>query len=195
MNFKSSSPWQAAVEPADLIELGRLGGPWGVKGWTKIVPYSQDADVLMDTKQWFLKPPPRPFSAKFDAFDGTALVNVLQCKPHGDGLVALFEGADDRELMVQAKGASIWVSRQHFAPLPEGEYYWVDLLGLHVRNRQGLDLGVVTDLMSTGPHSVLVLEDATTGESVERLIPFVPVYIDEVQLGQGVILVDWQPDY
>jgi len=110
-------------------------------------------------------------------------------------LVALFEGADDRELMVQAKGASIWVSRQHFAPLPEGEYYWVDLLGLHVRNRQGLDLGVVTDLMSTGPHSVLVLEDATTGESVERLIPFVPVYIDEVQLEQGVILVDWQPDY
>jgi 16S rRNA processing protein RimM len=64
-----------------------------------------------------------------------------------------------------------------------------------VVNREGLDLGVVRDLVSTGPQTVLVIEH-THGDAVrEILIPFVSVYVDDVDMAQRRIRVDWQPDY
>ena len=195
MERPQSPPWQTCEVPEDLIELGRLAGPWGVKGWSKVVPYSQDADVLMQASQWYLRPPEGRFGRGFTAFTGAVSVEVEQCKPHGDGLVALIEGIRDRDLVASIKGASVWVPRRHFPPPADGEYYWVDLLGLEVVNREGVGFGRVVDLMSTGPHSVLVLKQTEAGEDVERLIPFVPAYVDEVDLAQGRVRVDWQPDY
>lgn len=187
--------WQRCEAPEGLIELGRLAGPWGVKGWTKVVPYSQDADVLLRASQWYLRPPEGRFGRGFSAFDGVVSVDVAQCKPHGDGLVALIQGSSDRDVVAAIKGASVWVPRREFPPPADGEYYWVDLLGLEVVNRQGVLLGQVVDLMSTGPHAVLVLKDAVAGEAPERLIPFVPQYVDDVDLIDQRILVDWQADY
>ncbi|MEY2993329.1 MAG: rRNA processing protein RimM [Pseudomonadota bacterium] len=187
--------WQRCEAPEGLIELGRLAGPWGVKGWTKVVPYSQDADVLLRASQWYLCPPEGRFGRGFSAFDGVVSVDVAQCKPHGDGLVALIQGSGDRDVVAAIKGASVWVPRREFPPPADGEYYWVDLLGLEVVNRQGVLLGQVVDLMSTGPHAVLVLKDAVAGEAPERLIPFVPQYVDDVDLIDQRILVDWQADY
>ena len=187
--------WQRCEAPEGLIELGRLAGPWGVKGWTKVVPYSQDADVLLRASQWYLRPPEGRFGRGFSAFDGVVSVDVAQCKPHGDGLVALIQGSSDRDVVAAIKGASVWVPRREFPPPADGEYYWVDLLGLEVVNRQGVLLGQVVDLMSTGPHAVLVLKDAVAGEAPERLIPFVPQYVDDVDLIDQRILVDWQTDY
>jgi 16S rRNA processing protein RimM len=187
--------WQRCEAPEGLIELGRLAGPWGVKGWTKVVPYSQDADVLLRASQWYLRPPEGRFGRGFSAFDGVVSVDVAQCKPHGDGLVALIQGSSDRDVVAAIKGASVWVPRREFPPPADGEYYWVDLLGLEVVNRQGVLLGQVVDLMSTGPHAVLVLKDSVAGEAPERLIPFVPQYVDDVDLIDQRILVDWQADY
>lgn len=112
--------------------------------------------------------------------------------------MAQFEGVSSRDEAQQLKGRLIKVSRQAFPALPEGEYYWVDLMGLSVINREGLALGMVRELMSTGPHAVLVL-DVADGEAVppvrERLIPFVGAYVDRVDLEARSIIVDWQPDY
>ncbi len=64
------------------------------------------------------------------------------------------------------------------------------------RNREGLHLGSVKDLLSTGPQTVLVVaymgED---GKELERMIPFVDAYIDHVDLPGKTITADWQPDY
>ncbi|MDZ4127638.1 MAG: PRC-barrel domain-containing protein, partial [Hydrogenophaga sp.] len=78
-------------------------------------------------------------------------------------------------------------------------YYWVDLIGLDVVNREGVPLGVVRDLMATGPNSVLVLEYTDTIDGVEqvaeRMIPFVAAYIDNVDKVARRITADWQTDY
>jgi 16S rRNA processing protein RimM len=90
------------------------------------------------------------------------------------------------------------VSRASFPAAAEGEYYWVDLIGLQVLNREGVDLGQVRDLMSTGPQTVLVIEAAPETEGakpVERMIPFVAAFVDGVDLPGKRITVDWQPDY
>ena len=74
------------------------------------------------------------------------------------------------------------------------------LLGLQVVNREGVNLGEVKDLLSTGPQTVIVLEYPRTdtdkpGQVGERMIPFVSAYVDRVDLPSRRILVDWQPDY
>jgi 16S rRNA processing protein RimM len=72
-------------------------------------------------------------------------------------------------------------------------------MGLNVINREGIALGIVKDLLSTGPQTVLVIEYTEIIESIEkvqeRMIPFVSHYVDDVNLAEKRITVDWQPDY
>lgn len=68
-------------------------------------------------------------------------------------------------------------------------------MGLNVVNREGVALGVVKDLMATGPQTVLVLGYEQDGKEQERLIPFVDAYVDSVDLAGRKIVADWQPDY
>ena len=85
--------------------------------------------------------------------------------------------------------------RSEFPQAKADEYYWVDLIGLDVVNREGVALGQVQELMSTGPQTVLVLAYEQDGKPQERMIPFVSAFIDNVALPERRITVDWQPDY
>jgi 16S rRNA processing protein RimM len=87
------------------------------------------------------------------------------------------------------------VPRSAFPTASDDEYYWVDLIGLEVVNREGVHLGRVKDLMATGPQTVLVLEQEVEGQPQERMLPFVAAYVDDVDLQARRITVDWQPDY
>ena len=189
----------ASVLPADAVELGRVQDAWGIKGWVRIQPHSADTDALFASQDWYLQPPEARFARGFSAFKGCVAVRVAELKAHADGLVARLEGVDDRNLAESLKGCRISLPRSAFPEPEEGEYYWVDLIGLRVVNREGEDLGVVRDLVSTGPTSVLVLEylETVDGEerAAERMIPFVAAYIDDVDRAAGRITADWQKDY
>jgi 16S rRNA processing protein RimM len=195
----SLSPFEPAPLPDDAIELGRIQDAWGIKGWVRIQPHSADTDALFASSTWFLQPPEARFARGFDAFAGSVRVQVAEIKPHADGVVARLEAVDDRNTAEALKGVRISLPRSAFPTTPEGEYYWVDLIGLQVINRQGEPMGVVRDLMPTGPHSVLVLEftDTVDGKPqlAERMVPFVDAYIDSVDLQARRITVDWQSDY
>jgi 16S rRNA processing protein RimM len=189
----------ASTLPADAIELGRIQEAWGLKGWVHILPHSADTEALFASSQWFLQPPEARFARGFSAFSGCVRVTVAEIKSHSDGTVARLEGVDDRTAAEALKGVRIFVPRSAFPAAPEGEYYWVDLIGLDVVNREGVHLGVVRDLMPTGPHSVLVLEftEEVDGKQkiAERMIPFVSAYVDSVDQAARRITVDWGLDY
>lgn len=182
--------------PADAIEIGRIADAWGIKGWFKVMPYSASPEALFSSKRWFLQPAER--GAK--TFAGTLLLKIKEAKEHTDLVVASAHDIPDRNAAELLKGARIFVSRESFPTPEEDEYYWVDLLGLQVINREGQALGQVKDLLSTGPQTVLVLsyqETNADGQLVnkERMIPFVNAYIDRVNLPEKRIEVDWQTDY
>ncbi len=184
---------EPATLPADAVEVGRVLDAWGVQGWLKVQPYSASPEALFSCREWFLQPPER--GAK-TAFEGTVRLRVRQARAHGEGLVANASDVADRNVAEGLRGARIFIARAAFPPLPEGEYYWVDLIGLAVINREGVALGEVRELMSTGPQQVLVLQQAQAGgKPIERLIPFVDAYVDAVDLAARQIVVDWQPDY
>jgi 16S rRNA processing protein RimM len=186
--------------PGDAIEVGRILDAWGVKGWVKILPHSSDPEALLSAKCWFLQVPDAKFRPGFTAFTGTVSLNVDEAKIHSGTVVAKFTGLDDRNAAEALRGARIFLSRSSFPAASTDEYYWVDLIGLNVINREGVSLGCVRDLMATGPHSVLCVEYTSSQEdgsnaTAERMIPFVSAYVDAVDIAGKCITVDWQPDY
>lgn len=182
---------ETAALPADAIEVGRIADAWGVKGWFKVLPYSADPEALFASKLWFLLPTEKGLKT----FDGCASLSVKEAKVHSDSVVATAHGVLDRNAAEALRGARIFVSRSNFPAASKDEYYWVDLIGLDVVNRQGEALGTVRELLSTGPQSVLVIEYTEGDKTLERMIPFVSAYVDDVDLPAGQIRVDWQTDY
>lgn len=195
----SNGPFETSPLPDDAVELGRFLDAWGVKGWVHIQPHSADTRALFESQDWYLLPPEARFGRGFSAFAGPVHVRVAEIKVHSDSIVARLEGMADRNGAESLKGARIHVPRSAFPPAEDGEYYWVDLIGLQVFNREGVHLGVVRDLMPTGPTSVLVMEYTETVDGVEktaeRMVPFVGAYIDDVDLKARRITADWGVDY
>jgi len=131
-------------------------------------------------------------------------LNVNGVRDQGDAIVALAPEIADRDAAEAMKGVRIFVSRSTFPAPDADEFYWIDLIGLAVTNREGVALGDVIGLIDTGPHCVLRVKPATTqavGEAPaepaadERLIPFVDAYIDGVDMPGRRITVDWGLDY
>ena len=182
--------------PADAIEVGRIGDAWGVKGWFKVVSHSAAPEALFSSKCWYLLPTER--GAK--TFAGTKLLRVAEAKEHSGGVVAQAHEVVGRDAAEALRGSRIFVPRTSFPSVSVDEYYWVDLIGLNVVNREGVVLGQVKELLSTGAQTVLVIayqeaDEAGVVQALERMVPFVAVYVDKVDLPTRLITVDWQPDY
>ena len=192
---REAAPGDARALPAVAVEVGRVLGAWGVKGGIRVKPFAADPQALFSSKRWYLqapetlRPPGSPVPGPLPA-----LLRVVQAREHGDGVVASVHDIDDRDAAQALAGARIFVSRASFPTPDEGEFYWVDLIGLSVVNRAGLELGTVSGLVETGPHCVLRVQgDGVDGP--QRLIPFVAAYVDAVDLPGRRITVDWEPDY
>ena len=191
---------KASALPDDSVEVGRILDAWGVKGWLKILPHSTDPEALFSAKSWFLQAPDAKFRPGFNAFTGTVTIGVDEAKTHSDSVVVKIDGVNDRNDAEALRGCRIFLPRSAFPAASKDEYYWVDLIGLNVVNREGVALGCVRDLMATGPNSVLCVEyhaaqEDGSSQLAERMIPFVSAYVDSVDILGKLITVDWQPDY
>ncbi len=199
----AASPDAAEADwPADAVEVGRIVDAWGVKGWIKVQPFAADPQALLSSRRWFIKPPDDSGAQRRPGAGGaqSALLRIIQAKEHGDVVVAQAHDVADRSAAEALRGTRIFVGRSSFPTAGDDEYYWIDLIGLAVVNRQGERLGTVAGLLDTGPHSVLrVVPDAPTAgtptEEAERLIPFVAAYVDDVSFGERRITVDWSLDF
>jgi 16S rRNA processing protein RimM len=192
-------PW-----PDDAVEIGRVAGAWGLKGWIKVQPFAADPQALFSSRRWFIKPPvegavKRPVAAVAKAANAAAFPTILkitEAKNHGDVVVALAKEVVDRDHAEALRGARVFVARSSFPTPDADEFYWIDLIGLDVVNREGERLGTVAGLIDTGPHSVLrVAPTPGAAETDERLIPFVGAYVDDVSLADRRITVDWGLDF
>jgi 16S rRNA processing protein RimM len=178
---------EPAAFPADAVEVGRILGAWGVKGWFKVQPFTEDPQALFSSRRWYLRAP--------DVVAARALPPLLRitaAREHTALVVATADEVADRDAAEGLKGARVFVARSSFPTAGQDEYYWVDLIGCEVVNREAQPLGRVTDLLDTGAHSVLRVQ---AGDEAERLIPFVAAYIDAVDLQARRIQVDWGLDF
>ncbi len=159
--------------------MGHVSAPFGVQGWVKVKPYTESLDALARYPVWWV--------GKEGAFRQYA---VEQADVHGNSLIVRLEDLADRNEAAKLKGLQVAVPRVQLPKAEADEYYWSDLIGLEVVNRQGDALGRVESLLGTGANDVLVVR----GER-ERLIPFIDQVVLEVDLEKGRLLCDWDPDF
>lgn len=198
--MKQAPETKLATDPAwpeDAIEVGRVLDAWGIKGWIKILSHSTDPQALFASRRWFLKPSEQALPGKPSVVP--PVLKILSVRDHSDGIVAQAEGISDRNAAEALRGARLFVSRSIFPQPDPDEFYWVDLIGLTVVNREGQTLGVVLDLIDTGPHCVLRIVPpglvAPVKPDQEVLVPFVSAFVDTVDLQGRRITVDWGLDY
>lgn len=165
--------------PDTHIIIGKIGAPYGVKGWVKIQSFTDPLENILHYQTWFLADKEQLW--KEVATDSREV--------HGQSLMAKFSGINSPEEARLLTGKLIAISREQLLPLKKDEYYWSDLQGLAVINKEGAKLGVVTSLMETGANDVLIVK----GEK-EFAVPYITgKYILSVNLERREITVDWEP--
>lgn len=165
---------------SNLVTVGKITSPYGIKGWVKIHSYTDPFTNLLDYRPWYIKQK-----------DAWVPMQVASARVHGNQLVAHFQGVQDRNDTDVLRGLEIAVARDQLPETDDGEFYWLDLEGLAVVTVTGLALGTVDHVMATGANDVLVV----TGEK-KHLIPFVVnEFVLDVDLGASKITVDWDPEF
>ncbi len=160
--------------------VGRITGAFGVKGWVKIHSHTEPPENILSYKPWLISKEKEWQSIELEAG-----------KRHGKGLVAQMTGYHDRDQALTLRGVDIAIWPEQRVLLEDGEFYWSDLIGLRVINREGIEFGHIDSLMETGANDVLVVK----GEQ-QRLIPYLrPQVVKSIDLSATQMVVDWPADF
>ncbi len=164
---------------SSFVVLGKVLKAHGIKGELQVLLYGQGPKALMGYGHVYLRGP-----------DGTTLVKVLHARAQkADKCLLALEGIGDRDRAEALAGYEICVPREALPELPEGEFYWHDLIGMQVKTVGGMDVGRVAGLLATGPHDILVIK----GDRGEIMIPAVGHMVTHVDLEARVVIVDPVP--
>ena len=105
---------------------------------------------------------------------------------HKKNVLLTLAGITDRTQAEQLKGQLIQVPLEEAVPLPEGDYYLYQLVGLQVITINDEVLGTVTNIIETGANDVYVVNDGQR----ELLLPAIPDVVKSVELEKGQIIVE-----
>ena len=174
-----------SASSADIVVLGKIVGPYGLRGAVKVHPFADDPLAWSRLPYWWV-------GQEGCAPEEWRQTRLVRCKAHGDVLVAELECMPDRNASEAAKGVLVGVPRAALPPAAKDEYYWADLIGLEVLNTRDQSLGHVLGLIETSANDVLRVSD---GGDKERLLPFVATVVLDVDLSAQRIRVDWEADW
>jgi 16S rRNA processing protein RimM len=157
-------------EPAFLV-VGKLRHTHGVRG-----------EILLDVITDF----PERLQPGMTVFVGEQHrpERIRSRRMHGQGLLLSFEGYTTPESMSALRNTLVYVPTAGRPPLPEGEYYHHQVLGLRVVSDEGGELGRISEILSTAAHDVYVIRSEG---GAEILLPATDEVIIEIDLTQGLL--------
>jgi 16S rRNA processing protein RimM len=160
----------SAVEPP--IAVGRILGPWGVRGGLKVSSYSRSSDRFV--------PGTRVYAGK------TPLVVEMARKQKGH-FVVQFTTVSSLGAAHALQGAELTVPATELPVQPDGSYYQFQLIGLAAETPLGEKLGTITRILETGANDVYLIERP---DGSELLVPAISDVVKQVDVGGGRIVVD-----
>src|SRR3990167_2348328 len=164
------------AEDSHYITIGKIGSPYGIKGWVKITAFTQAVSNILNLQPW-----------SFYQNHSWVELKVEAAKIHGKGIIAKLELWNSPETVKQLTGISIGVKKSQLPTLNSGEYYWRDLEGLTVISHTGEILGTVQYLIETGRHEVVVIKGKK-----EFALPYLPgTVILNIDLPNKEMHVHW----
>ncbi len=165
----------------EWVEVGRVTRAHGLDGTLFVSLYGEDPGNLL-----------RAETLRLEGRPGSSQISILAAKAAGhqrDGRARVrvrAEGIDRRELAEAWAGARVSIPEAALEPLPEGEFYWREILGLRCLTLAGEELGTVEEIWPTGDVDVLVVRQADR----TRLIPALAGLMVRVDREAGELWID-----
>ena len=161
----------------ESLELGRIGAPYGIKGWVHVQSFTNPPEKLLKYRSWSL------------SVRGEATAHkVVEGRLQGNGVVARLEGFEDRDKAALLQGSIISVARSLLPKLRKREFYQADLVGLGVTNLEGVALGEISHFVETPGGDVMIVR-GQGGQ--EHWVPATKEHLSKVDLAAGAVVVDW----
>jgi 16S rRNA processing protein RimM len=168
------------MNKSDYQVIGRVIGAHGRYGELKVFPITADPDRFYDIEHCFIEDKK---SKSFREF------TVEQVRLHkGNALVAV-EGVNDRGAALEMKGLYLMIPKSERIELSEGEFFLEDLMSCAVKEENGDSVGTVSDFLDYGGSGLLSIK-LDSGKSID--LPFVDVYIADVQIDNNLVIVTQQ---
>jgi 16S rRNA processing protein RimM len=131
-----------------LITIGRVQKTHGVKGEIKIEALTDHPERFTELRRVYLT------SSRSESREcAVRSVRYMDGTP-----VLLLKGYDSPEKARVLNGWLVQVPQEETVPLPEGQYYWFELIGMEVLSETGEKLGTIVDIFETGSNDVYVMK-------------------------------------
>ncbi|MCJ7512457.1 MAG: ribosome maturation factor RimM [Anaerolineales bacterium] len=159
------------------VAAGRVVRPHGLRGDLLVVQVSDLIRSLQAGTQVFLGSERDPST-------------VASCRLHGTRWLLRLEGCGDRTQAERWRGTEVAVRVDDLAPLPEGEYFYWQILGLQVVTDQGQDLGKIDEIIETGANDVYVVRSP---DQADILLPAISSVVLDVDLAAAQMRIHLIP--
>jgi len=156
----------------DLLEIGKIVKPSGLKGRLKVLSYGEPARELEALANIFVG----------KDIERASPFNVRYLRVKRGSFSLELEGIEDLETAGELVGQSLFIPPES---LPDGEYYWRDIIGLDIVTEEGQRLGKITTILPTGSNDVYICN----GGEREILIPAFDDVVRKIDIGKGLMVV------
>ena len=159
--------------------VGKINGFFGLQGWVKVFSYTNPRSNILNYSPWSIK-----VDGNFQSID------ITSGREQSKTIVAHIKGVDNREDSQKFIGQDIYINKEQLPELTQGEYYWHELIGFDVINKDEERLGTVDYFVETGANDVLVVKGKK-----EYWIPYIEPFLVSIDSKNNKILVDWDKDF
>ena len=159
----------------NLFPIGRVIKPHGVKGKMKVEYFGEDLRRFFSYREIFID----------NETSGPESYEIMEVIPQPPRLILQLSGIEKIEEIEPLIGKMIFIEKVCLPELEEGEYYWVDLLGIQVETPEGKRIGKVKEIFPTGAHDVYVVE----GKRGDIFLPAIEEVIQSINLRKRVMKV------
>lgn len=160
--------------------IGRFGATHGVQGWLRIQSFTDPAENIIQYRKYW----------QIHLKGQTRAIKLLNHRWQHHKLIGQIEQYDTKEQAAALTNQQIWLATEHLPDLPADQYYWHELRGMSVVTTTGINLGEIERLMNTGANDIIVVR----GDR-ERLLPYLPHVVTQVDREQNIMTVDWDETF
>lgn len=160
----------------NLLEIGQIVNSYGIKGFFKVVPYTDDINRYSNLKTIYIEKDKK-----------LCKMEIEEVKYHNKLVLLKLKGIDDINDTIKFKNCYIKIDRKDAIELPEDSYFIVDLIGLEVFTDEGRLLGNLVDVFPTGSNDVYVVKDEL---GKQKLLPGIDEVIKVIDIEAGKIIVN-----
>lgn len=159
----------------EYFEIGQIVNTFGIKGFVKIVPFTDDLERFEELERVFVVKQKQLIE-----------MQIEEVKYHKNLVLVKFKGIEDINMAEKYKGCYIKIKRENARKLPKDTYFIADLIGIDVYDENGNLLGKVDDIFNNKSHDVYVIKD-DLGKQI--LLPSTKEVIKDVDVEKGKIIV------